>query len=528
MLLDVKIRSLSFALPAMRLLQTAMRWRILLGFLTTISTLHLAAAQPKKLQPVTAARPNIILIIADDMGAGDVSAYGSQMVKTPNIDRLAKEGMRFERAFVTASSCSPSRASMITGRFPHATGAEQLHWPLPADQTTFVEKLREAGYWTAAAGKWHLGDAAKERFDLVKEADPRGFQLTTNTIARTNGTMNAEGNESGCAEWLATIRARPADRPFFLWLAAFDPHRDYQTNAIAKPHWQHDMEVPPYLPSVEAVRTDLALYCDEVARLDRYVGEVLHELDRTKLATNTCVVFLSDNGRPFPREKTTLYDSGIRTPFLVRWPASVKAGVVCTNLVSSVDLAPSFLEFAGVAPLPTFQGVSFGPLLKFPNKAVQQYVYAERHWHDFEALQRAVRSTRFKYIRNYLPELANTPPADAVRSPTYETMQRLKGHRALSVAQLNPFLYPRPEEELYDTEHDPHELRNLAFNPAYEAKMLEMRQTLAKWQEATGDQLPTFRTPDEFDRDTGKPLPNRKRPRPPKQELSGQQAPAKQ
>jgi len=501
--------------------------RILLLCLSLLPALCLPAASARKLIAPTSARPNLIVIIADDLGADDVGAFGGRSVRTPNLDRLAKEGMRFSRAFVTASSCSPSRASILTGRFPHATDAEQLHWPLPAAQATFVEKLREAGYWTAAAGKWHLGEDAKSRFDLVKEADPRGFQLPGGTTNAPAAAMTAQDNQSGCAEWLDTLRARPEGRPFFLWLAAFDPHRDYQTNAIARPHFQHDMEVPPYWPNIAAVRGDLALYCDEVARLDGFVGGVLNELDRAGLAESTCVVFLSDNGRPFPREKTTLYDSGIRTPLMVRWPAAVKAGVVCTNLVSTVDLAPMFMEFAGLPPLPGFQGVSLTPLLKNPAKPVQSHIFAERNWHDFEACQRAVRSARFKYIHNYLPELPDTPPADALRSPTFAALQRYRGHAAMSAAQQHCFIQPRPAEELYDTMEDPHELKNLADNPAFAPVLREMRELLARWRETTGDQPLAFRTPDEFDRNTGQPLPNRKRPRASKAEMLRQiQAPA--
>ena len=122
-------------------------------------------------------RPNIVFIIADDMAWDDSGAYGNPEVPTPNIDRLASQGMRFDKAFLTASSCSPSRSSIITGRYPHNTDAEELHWPLPAEQITFVEKLRDGGYWTAAAGKWHLGDAVRDRFDVVRETDTSGFQL---------------------------------------------------------------------------------------------------------------------------------------------------------------------------------------------------------------------------------------------------------------------------------------------------------------------------------------------------------------
>ena len=249
-------------------------------------------------------RPNVILIIADDMGREDCGAYGHPAIRTPNLDKLAREGMRFDRAFVTASSCSPSRSSLITGRYPHRTGAEELHQPLPRGQVTFVEKLKAAGYWTAAAGKWHLGNAVKDRFDVVREAGTAGFQLPSGPNRKPKARMTADGAgsiQSGCDQWVPVLRDRPRDKPFFLWLAAFDPHRDYQEGTIPRPHRPEDVVVPPYLPDLPEVRKDLALYYDEIARLDHYVGEVLAELERQGEAGNTIVLFLSDNGRPFPR-----------------------------------------------------------------------------------------------------------------------------------------------------------------------------------------------------------------------------------
>ena len=141
-------------------------------------------------------RPNVVLIIADDMARGDCGAYGNRHIKTPHIDRLARDGMRFDRAFVTTSSCSPSRSSLITGRYPHNTGAEELHLPLPAEQVTFVEELKASGYWTAAAGKWHLGTAVKDRFDLVREADASGFRMAAAKAAKS--PMTARGSGAAC------------------------------------------------------------------------------------------------------------------------------------------------------------------------------------------------------------------------------------------------------------------------------------------------------------------------------------------
>jgi len=459
----------------------------------------------------------MVLIIADDMAWDDCGAYGHPKIRTPNIDKLAADGMRFTNAFMTTSSCSPSRASIITGRYPHNTDAEQLHWPLPAEQQTFVELLKRAGYWTAAVGKWHLGDAVKDRFDYIREADVSGFQLPSGTVG-AKGAMVAT-DKSGCEHWVSTLRNRPKDRPLFLWLAALDPHRDYESEIIENPHKPEDVSVPPYLPDVPQVREELALYYDEITRLDGYVGGVLEEIERQAIERDTLVLFISDNGRPFPREKTTLYDGGIKTPWIVSWPGRVRAASACTQLVSSVDIAPTFLSLAGIDVPPGFQGHSFAPLLTDPRMKIRDYVYAEHHWHDYEDLGRAVRSMQYKYIRNDYPDLPATPPADVARSPTFKTMQRLQAQGKLDRNQTACFVEPRPAEELYDVVNDPHELHNLSGDPKYVNVLAEFRLALDDWSGRTDFRIPAVRTPDEFDRKTGEPLANRIRPRPSKKDF---------
>lgn len=465
----------------------------------------IVVAQPAK-------RPNFVIIIADDLASDDLGAFGNRRVRTPNLDRLARWGLRFDRAFVTASSCSPSRSSLITGRYPHSADAEQLHWPLPAEQKTFVEMLKAAGYWTAQSGKWHLGDQVKDRFDLVNDVGEAGFQTDPKT-----GKMLAK-DDSGAQGWLPTLRGRPKDKPFFLWLAALDPHRDYVPNIIPQPHRPEDVLVPPYLPDAPEVRRDLALYYDEIARLDDYVGQVVTELERQGVTNDTMIIFLSDNGRAFPRAKTTLYDSGIKTPLIIKWPGQVKAGGATKSLISTIDIAPTLLELAGLKPAVSMQGRSFARLLKAPQTRVRDEIFAEKNWHDYEDRARAVRTGRFKYIRNYYPEFPLTPPADAVRSLTFQTMRRWLAAGKLDQAQLRVFASPRPAEELYDTQADPHELRNLASDAKYAAALAQHRQKLQAWEQATADR-PLAQSPDEFDRETGEPLPNRVRPRPGKKAL---------
>lgn len=461
---------------------------VILAILLTIAPrARCPAAAPER------PRPNIVVIIADDLGCDDIAPYHMAAARTPNLARLAREGMRFDRAFLTCSSCSPSRSSLITARYPHATGACELHQPLPADQVTFVERLRESGYWTAAAGKWHLGPHPKKRFDLVVEA-----------AAPLPADVPRDG--SGCEHWLPTLDRRPADKPFFLWLAAFDPHRDYANGAVSPPHRPEDVAVPPFYPDTPAVRRDLALYYDEIARLDGYVGRLLDALSARGLVENTLVLFMTDNGRPFPRSKTTVYDSGIRTPLIIRWPAGIAPGTACGALVSSVDIGPTLVELAGAESSTSFQGRSFVRLLSDPSGSIRPAVFAEHNWHDFTARERAVRDPRYKLIVNERPDLPGTPPADAVRGDTFQEMRRLRDEGGLTAGQGSVFVTPRPREELYDLETDPHELVNLAGDPRHEPALHRLREELATWSRETGDAAPQTLTPDKYDRETGKPL----------------------
>ena len=464
--------------------------------------------------------PNIILIIADDMNWDDAGTYGHPGIRTPNIDALAKSGMQFNNAYLTASSCSPSRSSIITGKYPHNTGAEQLHWPLPADSETFVEQLREAGYYTAAAGKWHLGNAIKAHFDLIKEADVSGFQLPTGAD-QSNGKM-VSTQPSGCEDWVEVLQSRPKDKPFFFWFAALDPHREYEDGILDPPHRLQDVIVPPHLPDVPEVREDLRLYYDEIGRLDKYVGLVMNELEKQGIAENTLILFMSDNGRPFPRDKTTLYEGGIKTPFLVRWPSKVKAGSTTNSLVSSVDIAPTLLDVAGIQTVSVFEGVSFLPILMDPQQKVRDHVFAEDHWHDYEDHARSVQSENFKLISNTYNDLPATPSADAGRGLSWQAMLRLYEKDSLNEHQLACFKSPRPRYELYDLANDPNELNNLFEDKYYRQQREELLSVLDQWQQETNDYVPSVRTPDEFDRISGEPdHAVRVRPRKSKMEMFG-------
>ncbi len=410
-------------------------------------------------------RPNFLLITADDLSCEDTTPYGNPHIRTPRLQTLASQGMRFDGAFLTSGSCSPSRCSTLTGRYPHSTGAGRLHDPLPNAQVTFLEPLRKAGYHVAIAGKWHFGKLARWRFDAIyPESDPAGY-----------------------GDWIRALRERPRDRPFFLWLSASDPHRPYEEGTLVPPHAPDDVVVPPYLPDNQETRLDMATYYDAIGRLDQWVGRALDEVEREGIASNTFVLFLSDNGRPFPRCKPTLYDCGIRTPWIVRFPALVRPGSRTSSIVSAVDIAPTLLDVAGIGKPPTVQGMSFAPILRDPSAVVRERAFAEHNWHDYPARERMVRTARFKYIHNFYPDLPLTPSEDVLKSPTYHTMKFLMDRGALPPEQSSVFIAPRPREVLYDVVSDPAELVDLAGRPEYGGALREMRLALQEWEQETDD-----------------------------------------
>lgn len=435
-------------------------------------------------------RSNIVFIIGDDISAEDFGCYGNRGIRTPNIDRLAAESMRFNNGYLAISSCSPSRCAFLTGRYPHnLETAAELHGKLPAGVAMFPQLLRAAGYYSAQAGKTHFGENWNELTGPAVDAFDIG------------GEGKDSAGPSGANQWIARLRDRPKDRPFFMWFGSHDAHRPWDKNPFNGLNRPEDVRVPPYLVDTPETREDLARYYDEITRFDHHIGEVLQELARQRVLDNTIIIVTSDNGRPFPHSKTQLYEDGIKMPLLIRWPQAGLHAQQTDALASAIDVAPTVLELAGVPKAATIQGVSLVPVLKDPRATVRDVVFAEHNWHNFMAHIRLVRVGNDVYMRNAWPDLPLTGKRD---DPSSEALRAVRAAGKITPIQENIFIAPRPAEEFYDLAADPMQARNLAgvVDPA---RLNQMRALLDRWTRETGDSVPSEaeRTPADVDYVTG-------------------------
>ncbi len=443
-------------------------------------------------------RPNILVLIADDAGV-DFGCYGNHGIKTPHIDALAASGLRVANAFLTASHCSPSRTSMITGQFAHTIQTENLNDSIEESIKTIPEYLRAEGYFTGLILKDHMDWKNRDqRFHWYDHGWPfyktHAEQWDRTAVSRFEEFLDLAGN-----------------KPFFMWFGFVDPHREYGDHPIGKVNDPQRVSVPPYLVDDEATRQDLADYYDEISRLDGHVGGIMEVLASRGLLDDTLVVFLSDNGMPFPRAKATVYDAGIRTPMVVSWNGRIKPNTVYrSGLVSVIDLAPTLLDAAGIPKPEVMYGDSILPLLLGKEGPGREYVFAERHWHGTDEHLLAIRSTTHKLI--YTAEYAHLPlgtGSDVSSSPAWYSLKAKQRENELTPAQRRFFEYPRAQIELYDLQRDPFELVNVADRPENLALVRKMLGELQRWRRETKDPSPRDkgrRKSDVIDRLTGLPL----------------------
>ncbi|NUQ00584.1 MAG: sulfatase [Armatimonadetes bacterium] len=400
---------------------------------------------------------NVILWTCHDMGTA-CGPYGDRNVPTPNLDRLAAAGATFANNFCTTPLCSPSRGSIQTGCYPHVNGLIGLvnqGWDLPPEQRCLVNYVADAGYETHLLGFQHI---RAERESLgFDHFDPAG------TRAEVAG------------ERVATLLATTADRPRYIEVNTAEAHRRWSDDdGSVDPD---DLTLPPYWPDTAEVRADLAGFYRHVLAVDRGVGRVLDALDQGGRGAETLFVFTVDHGIAFPRCKSTLYDSGLKTALLMRLDHQIPAGLRVETLLSNVDLCPTVLELAELPRPRGLDGRSFRRHARGEAGAPhRQWVYAEKSWHDDYDPMRCLRSERWKYIRNLQPGPRLTLPLDLL--PEFCGTAR---------AMANSYLANRPTEELYDLHEDPHELHNLAAEPELETTLRDLRGLLDDWMSETAD-----------------------------------------
>jgi len=460
-----------------------------LPFLTTLLLLLSARAS---------AGPNLLLLLSDDHSYPYLGTYGDPNVRTPVLDRLADEGMKFHRFFTAAPQCVPSRAALMTGRSAVAARMTRFSAPLPRDEVTLPELLREkGGYFTGICGRsYHLDGATKIGAAAARVFQEHGLK----TFAERVDFLNTCPDPEVAAQVAAFLDARPADKPFFLWANFSDPHHAWNAPAEFRPD-PASLKLPTHWPDLPGMREQVADYCAEVNRLDHTIGGVLAELEKRGLKDETLIVFCGDNGAALPHGKGSLYDPGSNVPFLVRWPGVVKPGGDSRALLSGEDLAPTLLAAAGLDPGPKMSGVSFLSLLKGEAHTPRTHVFVERGPHGSAPvtvgianasydLGRAVRSDRYKLIYNCTPWIPYAPVDSAGGAAWAEIREANDAGRLAPGVKATYFTSPRPVYELYDLEKDPSELENLSGRPEHEGTERSLREALGEKMILDWDYLP--------------------------------------
>ena len=418
--------------------------------------------------------PNVIVYASHDTGR-HIGPYGAATVHTPNAARVAREGVLFRSAFATAPSCSASRSSLFTGRYPHAAGLSGLAraatgFTLNADSVHLANHLKRRNYRTALFGLAHEatgGDSPAAHLDAL------AFDY------RRHGYLPAGELVDDFERWLTD---QDSSVPFYAQICPAETHRDFRIGN-ARPDRSLGVAVPPYLERSEAISEDLAWFQGSIRNWDAGLGRILAIIDRN-LATNTLLIVTTDHGVPYPRAKASLYDAGLEIMLLMRFPTVLKAGATQAELISNVDIVPTILEAVGSGTDHGLQGRSFWPLLTAGTYRERDRIFAERTFHTSYDPVRCVRTSRYKYIRNF-----ESVRPDWYYSEGVERHRTVLGVRHSSRIMRESDPKGRPWEELYDLQSDPLEMDNLAGRRGYRETSRELARSLLRWMRDTDDPL---------------------------------------
>ena len=435
-------------------------------------------------------QPNIILFVADDHGTDAIGAYGNPVIKTPNLDQLASEGVKFTNAYCTSASCAASRSVILSGKFGHATGSyghvhDYHHFSTYDTETSLPVIMEKSGYETARIGKYHVAPEKVYHFNQVLEADPR------NTVEMADA----------CADVLKS------DKPFFLYFCTDDPHRghpfepeqwDTPNSFGNKKEGYKDVEtviynpedvlVPSFLPDTKQTREEIAQYYQSISRIDQGFGKLMKMLQETGKADNTIVIYISDNGMAFPGAKTTVNEPGIKLPCIIKDPTKGTKGTTNKAMISWVDLTPTILDMAKIDfKKEQFHGKSFNSILNKTNPEGWDEIYASHTFHEITMYypMRVVRSKNYKLIWNIAYRLEYPFASDLWASSTWQSIYRNK-IEYFGPKKVQDFLF-RPEFELYDLSKDKNELDNLAYKDEFSDVLDSMKSKMKKFQKETSD-----------------------------------------
>jgi N-sulfoglucosamine sulfohydrolase len=455
-------------------------------------------------QLAAAERPNLLIITTDDMSADSVGTFDCKLADTtPNMDRLAKEGLRFRYAHVQVGNCMPSRNVMWSGRYPHNNKIEGFYQVKNPGYPVLCDLMKAAGYFTAIRGKVpHSTPYSPYAWDLVLDTTPAGAALHPKDSA-SYGLCTENGISS----------AKAANKPFCLVLNIMDPHKPFYAEGrsgetVPDPHkpsrvfTPDEVPIPGYLFDDPVVRKELAHYYSSVRRTDDSVGSILAALKASGEEDRTVVMFLSDHGMPLPFVKTQLYHHSTHTPLIIRWPGVTRPGSIDDrHMVSAVDFLPTLLEIVGVSPPAGLDGSSFAPLLRGESQTGRDFVVKEYNENSGGSRDpmRAIQTKQLLYVFNPWSSGKRIMQTATTGTPTYRRMRELSASDAALAARHKLYQF-RVVEELYDVEHDPDCLKNLIDDPAYGSRRDELRSELDRWMVSTHDpMLEVFRRRNDTD-----------------------------
>jgi len=419
--------------------------------------------------------PNVLLIIADDLTYSDLPLYGGMNIETPNIDRLGKEGLVFNHAYLSTSMCVPSRSSLYTGMYPLRNGSAWNHSPARSGTESVVHRLTELGYRVGLAGKKHVYPDETFPFEHVPGVD--GNSLSTEAIFDPGG--------------IREFMNRDNSQPFFLVIGSTLPHVPW-THGEPSSFDIDELELPPYFVDTPQTRESYSRYLAEIEFFDKRVEHWLVLLEESGLVDNTLVLFTSEQGGQWPGAKWTLWNEGVHTGFIARWPKQIQSGNRTNALIQYEDIVPTLVDLAGGQPeIYNFDGESFLPVLLGERSVHREYAYF-MHNNIPEGPSypsRGVTDGRYYYIKNLQPEklyIQKYIMGRPNRNPYWETWLFASDDNKSSESIVKRYMI-REEEEFYDLENDQYQMVNLAEDPAYQAHVLLLNNALMNWMNEQGD-----------------------------------------